>query len=149
MAEVLTQLNEMLPTSEESGCLHLSYGERIIGFGITTVCAILAGILSILALFILNLRKFSVLFTVSTVLFMVAIMLLAGFKRVMKSCTDKKRAIASGGLILGMAITLFFGLCKRQIILAIVGFALEIVSYLYFVLSFIPGGERFFHLILF
>ena len=134
---------------DDTGCLHLSYSERIIGFGITAVCAIFAGILSIISLLILNLRKFSVLFTVSTILFFVSLSLLVGFKKILKSCADKKRLIASGCLIGGTLFTLFFGAIKRSIILAILGFIVEIVSYLYFALSYIPGGPRLFHMILF
>jgi hypothetical protein len=49
----------------------------------------------------------------------------------------------------GMFVTLFFGLFKRAILLAIAGFLVETVSFLCFALSFIAGGERLFHLILF
>ena len=149
MAEVLTQLTDVLPGNEDTGCLHLSFGERIIGFGIASVCGMVAGTLAVFSLFILNLRKFSVLFTVSTLLFIGAISLLIGCKRIMSSCSDRKRMVSSICLVSGIMITLVFGLFKRVFILAIAGFVMEIVSYLYFVLSFIPGGERVFHLLLF
>ena len=149
MAEVLTQLTDVFPGNEDPGCLHLSFSERIIGFGIASLCGMLAGTLAIFSLFILNLRKFSVLFTVSTLLFIGALAMLVGCKRILSSCGERKRMISSIGLVCGIITTLTFGLFKRVFILAIAGFVLEIISYLYFVLTFIPGGERFFHLILF
>ena len=149
MAETLDQLTDMINGEEPEGFLHLTYSERIIGFIITGICAILAGILSIISLFILNLRKFSVLFTLSSILFFVSLSLLVGFSKILHSCSDKKRLMASIAMVCGMALTLFFGAYKRWIILSIVSFAIEILAFLYFVLSYIPGGERFFHFILF
>lgn len=149
MAEVLTTMTDITTTDEGSGCFHLTYSERIIGFGITAACAFFAGILSIVALFILNLRKFSVLFSVSTILFFVSLGLLVGCKRLLSSCSDKKRLISSLCLIFGMLFTLFFGAIKRSIILSIIGLAIETLSYLYFALSYIPGGTRLFHLLIF
>jgi len=148
MAEVLEQAAGEILGGEEV-CCGLTYAERMIGFGISALCGILAGTLAILSLFMLNLRKFSVLFTVSVLLFLTGLCLLVGWRRILKSCSDKKRLISSLCLSGGVLITLFFGLVKRFIILAIVGFLIEIVSFLYFALSFIPGGERLFHLILF
>ena len=49
----------------------------------------------------------------------------------------------------GMFIVLFFGLVKKWFILSIVGFIIEFISFLYYALSFIPGGEQIFHFILF
>lgn len=149
MAEVLTTLGDVIPMTDDPGCFDLTYGERIIGFGISTLCGILSGTLAVFSLFILNLRKFAVLFTCSTLLFVGGMSLLIGCKRIVRSCSDRKRLVASICLVAGMAITLFFGVVKRAIILSVAGFILEIVSYLYFVLSFIPGGERLFHLLLF
>ena len=88
MAEVLDQVTDMITDEEPEGFLHLTYSERIIGFVITGICAILAGILSIVSLFILNLRKFSVLFTLSSILFFVSLSLLVGFSRLFHSCSD-------------------------------------------------------------
>jgi hypothetical protein len=149
MAEVLAQAGELIPGHDDTGCFQLSYSERIIGFGICTGCAILAGFLAIVSLFILNLRKFAVLFTVSTLLFVIALGLLIGFARLLRSCTDGRRLVSAGGLAGGMFVTLFFGLFKKSILLAIAGFLVETVSFLYFALSFFPGGERLFHLLLF
>jgi hypothetical protein len=149
MAEVLAQAGDLLPGQDDGGWFQLSYAERIIGFGICSGCAVLAGFLAIVSLLILNLRKFAVLFTVSTLLFTVALGLLVGFSRLLKSCADGKRLFSSLGLGGGMFVTLFFGLFKRSILLAIAGFLVETVSFVYFALTFIPGGERLFHLLLF
>jgi hypothetical protein len=149
MSEVLQEVAaELLPGNEEV-CCGLSYAERMIGFGICTLCGILSGSLAILSLFMLNLRKFSVLFTVSVLLFLVALGLLTGWRRILRSFTERNRIIASLCLTGGVLGTLFFGLVKRRIILAIIGFIVEIISFLYFALSFIPGGERLFHLLVF
>lgn len=134
---------------DDDSCFSLTYGERIIGFGICAGCALLSGILSIVSLFILNLRKFSVLFTVSTILFMISLSLLIGCKRICSVCTDKNRLICSGVMILGITMTLFFGVYKRVMILSIAGFIVEFLSFIYFALSFIPGGERLFHYLFF
>jgi hypothetical protein len=149
MAELLTQIGDMVPDQDENECLHLSYGERMIGFGICAVCGALAGVLAVLSLTILNLRKFAVLFTVSTVLFVVALGLLIGFRRILKSSMERKRIISASGLVGGMLLTLFFGVVKRFLILSIASFVVEILSFLYFALSYIPGGDRLFHMILF
>jgi hypothetical protein len=149
MAELLTQMGDIMPEDGEDGCLHLTYGERIIGFGICALAAVLAGILAVLALFILNLRKFAVLFTVSTLLFISALSLLIGCRRIIKSSLERKRIWGAAGLVSGMLLTLFFGVVKRFLILSIAGFALEILSFLFFALSYIPGGERLFHAVLF
>jgi hypothetical protein len=139
----------LLPGAEDDGCCQLTYSERLIGFGISALCGTLAGFLAIISLFILNLRKFSVLFTVSTLLFIVSLGLLIGFKKLLSSFGARNRIVSGLGLFGGMSITLFFGLFKRMILLSILGFTMEILSFLYFALSFIPGGERLFHLLLF
>jgi hypothetical protein len=149
MVEALAQVQELLPGTEGGGCCGLTYPERIIGFGIASICATLAGTLAIVSLFILNLRKASVLFTVSTLLYMTALGLLVGWRRLLNACTDRKRLIASLCLFGGIFIVLFFGLVKRWIILAIIGFVVELLSFLYFALSYIPGGDRLFHLLIF
>jgi hypothetical protein len=149
MAEALAQVQELLPGTEGGGCCGLTYPERIIGFGIASGCGVLAGILAILSLFMLNLRKFSVLFTVSTLLFCAALGLLTGWRRLLGTCTERKRLASSLSLAAGIVTVIFFGLVKRWIILAIVGFVVEILSFLYFALSYIPGGDRLFHLLLF
>jgi hypothetical protein len=149
MAEILQDVVAERVLGTEEICCGLSYAERMIGFGICTLCGILSGTLGILSLFMLNLRKFSVLFTVSVLLFLVALGLLVGWRRILTSCTERKRLIASLCLTGGVLGTIFFGLVKRMIILAILGFIVEIISFLYFALSFIPGGERLVHLLLF
>jgi hypothetical protein len=149
MAEALAQVQELLPGTEGGGCCGLTYPERIIGFGISTVCAFLAGSLAIFSLFLLNLRKASVLFTVSTLLFMFALGMLVGWRRLLNAFTDRKRLIASLCMLGGILVVLFFGLVKKWIILAIVGFVVELLAFFYFALSYIPGGDRLFHLLLF
>lgn len=150
MAEILNQFTpEIVQTDEDAGCFNLSYSERIIGFGICAACAILAGILSIVSLMILNLRKFSVLFTVSTLLFFISLALLVGIRKLLTSCSDKKRLISACTLIFGMAFTLYFGGIRRSFIFGIIGLIIEVLSYLYFALSYIPGGSRLFHLLIF
>jgi hypothetical protein len=149
MAEALVQVQELLPGTEGGGCCGLTYPERIIGFGISAACAILAGILAVASLLMLNPRKFSVLFTVSTLLFATALALLIGWRRILGSCAERKRLISSLSWGAGIVIVIFFGLVKRAIILTIVGFVIEVLSFLYFALSHIPGGERLFHLLVF
>lgn len=146
MADVLTQLTDVVQT-EEPGCFDLTYSERIIGFGICAGCGLLSGILAIVSIFLLNLRKFAVLFTISTILFFVALTLLIGYKKILNSCADKSRMYASIILVCGMLFTLFFGVVKTSRILTILGFAVEFTAFLYFALSYIPGGTHLFHLI--
>lgn len=150
MTNFLEQATGILPLTEtEDSCFQLSYSERLIGFGITGICGIFAGILSIVSLFILNLRKFAVLFTLSTISFFASLALLVGIKNVLKSCTNRKRMIASGVLVGSMILTLLFGVVKRWIVMSIISFVMEILSFLYFALSYIPGGDKLFHLIVF
>lgn len=148
MAEVLTAAVEMT-APQDDGCFSLTYTERLIGFGITGVCGLVAGILSVVAVFILNMRKFVVLFTLSSILYLISLCLLIGFKRICSSFTDPKRIYSALGMLGGTIITLYFGLFKKWIILSIVGFLIEFVSFIYYALTFIPGGERLFHLLLF
>lgn len=150
MAEILDQATDIFPLTEpDDSCLHLSYSERLIGFGITGICGIFAGILSIISLFILNLRKFAVLFTLSTVSFFASLALLVGLKSILKSCSNKKRMYSSLILVVSIILTLLFGVVKRWIIMSIISFVVEILSFLYFALSYIPGGDKLFHLIIF
>ena len=148
MTEILETVTDLTGT-EEQGFLHLSRTERFIAAGICALCAVTAGILSIVAIFILNMRKFVVLFTVSSLLYVISLSLLIGFKKICASCFDKKRIYSGVGMMTGMFIVLFFGLVKKWIILSIIGFVIEFISFVYYALSFIPGGEQIFHFLLF
>ncbi|EAY00381.1 pRGR, putative [Trichomonas vaginalis G3] len=148
MAEVLTAAAD-LAGPQNDGCFTLTYTERLIGFGITGLCGLVAGILSIVAVFILNMRKFVVLFTLSSILYLVSLCLLIGFKRICGSFTDPKRIYSAVGLLAGTLITLYFGFVKKWIILSLVGFVIEFLSFVYYALTFIPGGEKIFHFLLF
>ena len=148
MTEILNAVADATQPETE-GCLHLSYSERMIGAGICALCGLTAGILSIVAIFILNMRKFVVLFTISSLLFLISLCLLVGFKKICASFIDKKRIYAAIGMLCGTVFTLFFGLIKKWIILSIASFVLEFCSFIYYALSFIPGGEALFHFILF
>ena len=135
--------------AEQEGFLHLSMSERLIGAGISALCGAVSGFLGMAGLFMLNLRKFIVLFTLSSLLYFVSLALLIGFKRILSSCVDKRRLYSFIGMITGISITFIFGMLKKSVILAIVGFCMETLSFIYFALSYIPGGEAIFHRVLF
>jgi hypothetical protein len=138
MGEVLVQAVELIPGGGDTGLFHLSYSERLMGFGICAGCAILVGVLSIISLFVINLRKFAVLLIVATILFVVGLGLLLGFSRLVRRCKDGRRVLSSVSLPGGILITL----------LAIGGFLVETVAFLYFALSLIPGPDRLLSLLL-
>ena len=148
MTEILETVADLTET-EDQGFFHLSRTERFIAAGICALCGLTAGILSIVAIFILNMRKFVVLFTLSSLLYLISLCLLIGFKRICSSFVDKKRIYSGAGMFTGMLIVLFFGLVKKWFILSIVGFIIEFISFVYYALSFIPGGEQLFHFLLF
>lgn len=135
--------------ANDNGFFHLSRSERFIGAGISGLCGLVSGFLALAGLFILNIRKFIVLFTLSSVFYFVSLALLIGFKRIISSCADKKRFYSFMGILTGLLITFLFGMFKRSIIFAIVGFSIESLSFIYFVLSYIPGGEAIFHWLIF
>lgn len=134
-----------LQDTEDDSCLHLSKTESIIASVACGAFAFLSGLFSIIAISLLRVRKFSILFSVMNIMIFVSLGFLIGFKKVLGSLFQKKRALATGIMIIGMLITLFFALFYRFFIGVILGIIIEFLAFVYFLLSYIPMGEAIFH----
>ena len=134
----------LLDSEEETNCLELTFTQRIMGFAGTAVIGLFSGILSIFAIGLLRIRKFSILFTVFNLMLISSTGFLIGFKRQFNSLFSKKRIFATIGMFAGMLITIIFALKFRSLFGAIIGFLIEGVSFAYYALSYLPYGKEIF-----
>ena len=131
--------------SEEKDCFNLSLTERLIGLLVTATLGIFSGFLSIFAIALLRVRKFCILFAIFNLMTLFSTAFIVGFKRQLNSLTERKRIYAAIGMIVGMLITFIFAFKFKILTGIIFGFLIELVSFIYYILSYVPMGTALFH----
>ena len=137
-------MSSILDAEEETNCLDLTFTQRMMGFVGTAVIGVFSGILSIFAIGLLRIRKFSILFAIFNLMLISSTGFLIGFKRQFNSLFSKKRIYATIGMFIGMVITMTFALKWRSLVGVIIGFLIEGISFAYYALSYLPFGREIF-----
>jgi hypothetical protein len=130
---------------DDVGCFELTFTQRMLGFGVTALLGIFSGLLSLVAITLLRVRKFGVLFAIFNCMILSSTGFLIGFKKQFQSLFERKRHLASLGMLLGISITFFFAFKKKLLIGVIVGFLIDFISFAYYALSYLPCGAQIFH----
>lgn len=137
-------LIELTNESEGSDCFNLSWMERMIGAAVCGFFSFFAGTVSIMAIALLRIRKFALLFAIMNIMLFLSLGFLIGFKKLLSSLTTKERRIAAITMFLGMFITMFFAFGKTRLIGVILGFIIEFISFVFIALSYVPMGRALF-----
>ena len=122
----------------------LTKTQRFIGFAVTAFLGIFSGFLAIIAIALLRIKKFGILFSICNIMIMSSTGLLVGFKKQLKSMKEQNRYIAAIGMIVGIMTTLLFAFRWKKRIGVVVGVIVEFVSFLYYALSYVPFGRQCF-----
>jgi hypothetical protein len=141
----MAALLDMAYRNGDQACFELSFTQRMIGFAVTTLIGLFSGFLAVIAIPLLRIRKFSLLFSICNLMILSSTGFLIGFKRQLKSLCERKRWIASIGMFAGMTITFLFALRWRKFLGVLLGVVVEFVSFSYYALSYVPWGSDIFH----
>lgn len=131
--------------SEDGECLDLTFTQRVMGFVATAIIGVFSGILSIVAISLLRIRKFTLLFAIFNMMILSSTGFLFGFKRQIRSMLEAKRIYAAIGMFFGMFTTILFAMKYKRLVGVIIGFLIEVVSFSYYALSYLPMGTALFH----
>ena len=123
----------------------LTATQRLIGFFVTAFLGMFSGFLSLIAIGLLRIRKFGILFAICNMMVIASTGMLVGFKKQMRSLFEQKRYVATIGMCVGMTITMFFAFRWKKLIGVLLGIIIEFVSFSYYALSYIPYGRQCFH----
>lgn len=131
--------------SEDGDCFQLTLSQRILGFIGCALIGMFSGVLSIFAIALLRIRKFSLLFAIFNLMVLSSTGFLIGFKKQFRSLTDRKRILACIGMFSGMILTFISAFRWKILIGVILGFSIEVVSFIYYAFSILPMGTTLFH----
>jgi hypothetical protein len=123
----------------------LTFLQRMLGFGATAIIGLFSGALSLIAMALLRIRKFTILFAICNCMILSSTGFLIGFKKQLRSLCERKRWIGSIGMLGGILITFFFAFTKKSLLGVTVGFVIDFTSFAYYALSYLPWGTQVFH----
>ena len=135
---------ELVPLTQEEdnkstyGTCELSKTQRLIAGVVCFLIGVFSIILALISIFLVRVRKFSLLFSISNLMFFVSIGFIVGFKTQFSSIKEKNRYIAFSVLIISMLLTFVFGIAKRNFFGILICIIIEIISFLYYSLSYVP-----------
>jgi hypothetical protein len=130
------------PEEQEDDCFQLSLTQRVIGFASAALIGAFAGFLSLIAISVLRLRKFGLLFGIFNVMVILSTGFLIGFKKQLKSLTERNRIKAAIGMALGLCIAILFAFKWKRLIGVVLGFCIEFMSFAYYALSYLPSSDQ-------
>jgi hypothetical protein len=140
----MSGLLDVVIEDQNNDYFNLTFTQRMLGFATAAILGLFSGFLSIVAIALLRIRKFGILFSIFNLMLLASTGFLLGFKKQLSSIFEQKRYIAGIGMFLGMAVTFFFAFKWRLLIGVIVGFAIEFTSFAYYALSYLPWGTQIF-----
>jgi hypothetical protein len=130
------------PVEPEDDCFQFTLTQRVLGFATTALIGGFASFLSLIAISVLRVRKFGLLFAIFNLTVILSTGFLVGFRKQLKSLTEKKRAPAALGMLIGLSITIFFAFKWKKLIGVVLGFSIAFRSFAYSALSYLPWGDR-------
>lgn len=134
---------------DEGEWFELTLTQRLLGCVGTSVIGIFSGVLSLIAIGLLRIRKFSILFAIFNLMIISSTGFIVGFKNQLRFLMEKKRIYATFGMLFGFLITIVFALKLRKLSGAIIGVVVEGISFVYYALSYLPFGKQIFKKIFF
>lgn len=143
MANNRKEERSWLARKMEENLPSLSKKQRIIGFMssliLGTICFGLA--ISFLPMLLLNPRKFSLLFTLGSVFTLSSFSFLWGPYSHMVHLFSKERLPFTLVYLTTLIATLYFAMGLQSAILTPIAAVLQVIALLWFVISYIPGGQ--------
>lgn len=138
-----TYNNPAVPTpQQEPSWFKLSRFEKIVGFGCCLASSILCFILSffMFPVLALNPRKFALLWTMGSFLFVVSFGVLQGPYAYVRHLTSRDRIIFSGIFFGSIFLTMYCALILQSTILTLLASIVEVVAIAYYIISYFPFG---------
>ncbi|XP_064461315.1 uncharacterized protein LOC135371186 [Ornithodoros turicata] len=149
-ADTTGNSNQWIAEAEKDSCLpSLSKKQRIVGFmafiAMGIFCLTLAGMYA--PFLVLKARKFALLYTMGSLFIISSFALLWGPTNHIKHLFSKERLPFTLTYFGTSCLTLYFALWERNTLLTAIFAVCQLVSLLWYIVSYIPGGQtglRFF-----
>ena len=113
---------------QDESCFKLTWSQRMLGFAGTAIIGLFSGILSLIAIGLLRIRKFAILFAICNMMVLSSTGFLIGFQKQIKSLFEQKRYIATIGMAIGITITMLSAFMWKKLVLVVIGFIIEFLS---------------------
>jgi hypothetical protein len=127
---------------EDEECFKLTWTQKLLGFAATALLGLFSGFLALIAIALLRIRRFGILFSFCNCMILASTGFLIGFRRQAQSLCERKRYLASIGMIVGIGLTFFSASRKKPLLGVIVGFLIDFTSFACYALSYLPCGDR-------
>jgi hypothetical protein len=139
-----TQLPAPTREEEQGAFFVLSRWDRILVFGACILGAAVCFVVAFLLLPVLAFkpRKFAVLWTVGSLLFMISFGFLQGFVPYIRHLLTPQRLPFTIAYFGSMILTLYFAVGLRNLILTIITIIIQVISLITFFISYVPGGVQ-------
>ena len=120
--------------------------QRILGFGVCLALGIFFLTVSTfyIPVLVLKARKFALLYTMASVMFMLSIGFLLGFGTTIKQLFSKERMWVSGSYVACLFATLYFSVIHQSTALTALFAVAQIIALFWIVLGAVPGGSSSF-----
>lgn len=130
--------------SEPESAFNLSYFERVSLFAITMIgsFACYALCLALFPVLSLKPKKFALIWTLGSLLFLLAFALLNGFTKFAQHLVSPDRRFFTMGFVLSIVLTLVFSLGWKSNILVIVACVAQFIASIYYTVSYAPFGRQ-------
>ncbi|XP_061389748.1 uncharacterized protein LOC133324941 [Musca vetustissima] len=136
------EANSWLKDTQDSCCPKLSRLQRIVGFvaclGMGTLCITIS--LFYIPVLLLKTRKFSLLYTLGSLFFILSFCFLSGFLAFFKTLFTKQRALVSSTYFSCMFATLYCALWLQSTALTVLFALAQMIALAFMVVGTVPGG---------
>ncbi|XP_037824134.1 protein transport protein SFT2-like [Lucilia sericata] len=137
------EANSWLKETQDSCCPKLSRLQRIVGFvaclGMGTLCMTIS--MFYIPLLLLKTRKFSLLYTMGSLFFILSFCFLSGFMAFFRTLFTKERALVSSAYFSCLFATLYCALWAQSTALTVLFALLQMIALAFMVISTVPGGS--------
>jgi hypothetical protein len=122
----------------------LSRWDRLILFAISMACSLSCYIVSFMLLPVLTLkpRKFALLWSLGSLLFLFSFGILQGFTRYFKHLFSVERIWFTGSFALSILFSIIASMVLKSTLLAIISCVIQFISMIWYTVSYFPMGRQ-------
>ncbi|TMW52605.1 hypothetical protein DOY81_002299 [Sarcophaga bullata] len=137
------EANSWLKDTQDSCCPKLSRLQRIVGFvaclGMGTLCMTIS--MFYIPVLLLKTRKFSLLYTMGSLFFVLSFCFLSGFLAFFRTLFTRERALVSTAYFSCLFATLYCALWAHSTALTVLFALSQMIALAFMVISTVPGGS--------
>ncbi|KAK6458800.1 Got1/Sft2-like family-domain-containing protein [Scheffersomyces xylosifermentans] len=130
--------------TSEPGYFELSKWDRMLIFALTFAGSVCCYLICIFLFPVLTLkpRKFAILWSLGSIFFIVSFGVLQGFKAYMEHLFSSTRLLFTITFVTSIILTLISALSLKSVLLSIIFSAIQLVSALWYTVSYFPMGRQ-------